>query len=100
MGLYDFHIDPLRGMPERHPGGQHQRRHHFGAAHRRGAADLYCADPGTGSIASYTTFSTWMLETHRLSEQRQHRHAITNVAASIALGLAAAATGLASGAHL
>ena len=55
---------------------------------------------GTGSIASYTTFSTWMLETHRLSEQRQHRHAITNVAASIALGLAAAATGLALGAHL
>jgi CrcB protein len=55
---------------------------------------------GTGSSASYTTFSTWMLETHRLSEQRQHRHAITNVAASIALGLAAAATGLALGAHL
>ena len=55
---------------------------------------------GTGSIASYTTFSTWMLETHRLSEQRQHRHAITNVAASIALGLATAATGLALGAHL
>lgn len=54
---------------------------------------------GTGSIASYTTFSTWMLETHRLSEQRQHRHAITNVAASVALGLAAAATGRALGAQ-
>ena len=53
---------------------------------------------GTGSSA-YTTFSTWMLETHRLSEQRQHRHAITNVAASIALGLAAAATGRALGAQ-
>jgi CrcB protein len=48
---------------------------------------------GTGVIGAYTTFSTWMLETQRLAEERQNRYAIANVVASVILGLAAAALG-------
>lgn len=55
---------------------------------------------GTAAVGSYTTFSTWMLETQRLTEERQHRKAILNVAASLALGVAAAALGNLIGAHL
>jgi CrcB protein len=48
---------------------------------------------GTGLLGAYTTFSTWMLETHRLSEEGRVRLAIVNVAGSLAVGLAAAALG-------
>jgi CrcB protein len=47
----------------------------------------------TAFIGSYTTFSTWMLETQRLSEERQVRDAVANVVASIVLGIAAAVFG-------
>jgi fluoride exporter len=47
----------------------------------------------TAFIGSYTTFSTWMLETQRLGEERQVRHAVTNLVASIVLGIAAALLG-------
>ncbi len=55
---------------------------------------------GTAAVGSYTTFSTWMLETQRLTEERQHRTAALNVIASLALGLAAAALGRWLGAQL
>ena len=29
---------------------------------------------GTAAVGSYTTFSTWMLETQRLTEERRHRY--------------------------
>jgi len=48
---------------------------------------------GTAAIGSYTTFSTWMLETQRLTEERQHRKAVLNIVVSLALGIAAAALG-------
>lgn len=48
---------------------------------------------GTALIGSYTTFSTWMLETHRLAEERQFRPAAANIAAGIILGLAATELG-------
>jgi len=48
---------------------------------------------GTAAIGSYTTFSTWMLETQRLTEERQHRKAVLNIVVSLALGIAAAAFG-------
>ena len=35
---------------------------------------------GTAAVGSYTTFSTWMLETQRLTEERQHRKAALNIA--------------------
>jgi fluoride exporter len=55
---------------------------------------------GTAAVGSYTTFSTWMLETQRLAEERQYRTAIANVAVSLVLGVAAAALGRLIGAHL
>jgi CrcB protein len=48
---------------------------------------------GTAAVGSYTTFSTWMLETQRLTEERRHTTAVLNVLVSLALGIAAAALG-------
>lgn len=48
---------------------------------------------GTAFLGAYTTFSTWMLETQRLTEERQIRPAAANVVLSVVLGVAAAAAG-------
>ncbi|WP_428341796.1 fluoride efflux transporter CrcB [Mycobacterium sp.] len=48
---------------------------------------------GTAFVGSYTTFSTWMLETQRLSEERQVRNAVANIVASVVLGIGAALFG-------
>ena len=48
---------------------------------------------GTAFVGAYTTFSTWMLETQRLSEERQWRPAYANIVVSVVLGLAAALLG-------
>lgn len=55
---------------------------------------------GAGALGSYTTFSTWMVETQRIGEAGKRRIAVTNVVLSIALGLAAAALGRLVGSHL
>jgi CrcB protein len=55
---------------------------------------------GTATLGSYTTFSTWMLETQRLIEDGAVRAAIVNAVLSVLLGVAAAAVGRAIGAHL
>jgi CrcB protein len=55
---------------------------------------------GTAAVGSYTTFSTWMFETQRLTEERQHGKAAANVIASLVLGVAAAALGRLIGAQL
>jgi fluoride exporter len=47
----------------------------------------------TAFIGSYTTFSTWMLETQRLGEERQVTYAVANVVVSMALGIAATLLG-------
>jgi fluoride exporter len=48
---------------------------------------------GTTVIGSYTTFSTWMLESHRLGENARTWLLSVNVAASLLLGVVAAALG-------
>lgn len=48
---------------------------------------------GTGFVGAYTTFSTWMLETQRLGEERQTRTALANIVVSVVLGMAAAVLG-------
>ncbi|OBK28900.1 camphor resistance protein CrcB [Mycobacterium asiaticum] len=48
---------------------------------------------GTAFVGAYTTFSTWMLETQRLSEERQLVAAFANLAVSVVLGLAAVVLG-------
>jgi len=48
---------------------------------------------GTAVIGSYTTFSTWMLESHRLAEDGRRWLLWANVGLSLALGVGAAALG-------
>jgi fluoride exporter len=55
---------------------------------------------GTALVGSYTTFSTWMLETHRLAEERQVWPAVANIVVSLVLGLAAAWLGMSIGVRL
>jgi CrcB protein len=43
---------------------------------------------GTGLLGAYTTFSTWMLESHRLGEDGRLRLGWANVLVSLGLGLA------------
>jgi fluoride exporter len=61
-------------------------------------SDLLLA--GVATVGSFTTFSTWMLETQRLAEDGEGGLALGNVIGSIALGLVAAAVGWALGAAL
>lgn len=51
----------------------------------------------TATVGSYTTFSTWMLETHRLYEEGEIASAYVNAAISLVVGLGAAAFGRAIG---
>ena len=48
---------------------------------------------GTAFVGSYTTFSTWMLETQRLGEERQVWPAVANIVVSVVLGVLAAMSG-------
>jgi fluoride exporter len=48
---------------------------------------------GTATLGSYTTFSTWMLETHLLAANGRREAAVLNVVVSLALGIGAAALG-------
>jgi fluoride exporter len=51
----------------------------------------------TGLLGSYTTFSTWMLESQRLAEDGEGRAALLNLLASLAAGLIAVTLGRALG---
>ena len=55
---------------------------------------------GTATLGSYTTFSTWMLETHRLAEEGAFARAALNVTLSLGAGVGAALLGRAIGMHL
>ena len=52
---------------------------------------------GTATLGSYTTFSTWMLESHRLGEDGELGRMWLNIGGSLLAGLAAAALGKALG---
>lgn len=55
---------------------------------------------GTATLGSYTTLSTWMLETHRLAQDDQMLIAGANLLGSLVAGFAAVAAGHAVGAAL
>jgi CrcB protein len=55
---------------------------------------------GTATIGSFTTFSTWMLETHRLAEDGDLPAAAVNIVLSLVAGVAAAALGRLIGGQL
>ena len=44
---------------------------------------------GTGLLGSYTTFSTWMFESHRLGEDGELRAGVVNLLGSLILGILA-----------
>jgi fluoride exporter len=52
---------------------------------------------GGGLLGSYTTYSTWMLDSERLAEHHSDRALATNLLGSLLLGLAAVALGRAIG---
>ena len=53
-----------------------------------------------GGVGTYTTFSTWMLESHRAGEGGDARVLWANIAVSLVAGLAAVALGHAIGSAL
>jgi CrcB protein len=55
---------------------------------------------GTATLGSYTTFSTWMLESQRLVEEGEFAVAGANLILSLGVGLGALALGRFIGAHL
>lgn len=55
---------------------------------------------GTATLGSYTTFSTWMLESQRLAEDGELAIAAGNVLFSLAVGLGAVALGRLVGGRL
>jgi CrcB protein len=62
-----------------------------------GTSDRAMTLLGTATLGSYTTFSTWMLETHRPAQDGDARLAWVNIALSVVLGLAAVVLGRAIG---
>jgi fluoride exporter len=48
---------------------------------------------GSGLMGAFTTFSTWVLESHRLGEDGEFRLRIANFAISLLLGISAAWAG-------
>ncbi len=48
---------------------------------------------GSATVGSYTTFSTWMLEAHRLGEDGSLPVALLNIGISLVVGVGAAALG-------
>jgi CrcB protein len=48
---------------------------------------------GTATLGSYTTFSTWMLEAHRLGEDGELWLGLVNIVLSLVVGVSAAALG-------
>jgi CrcB protein len=55
---------------------------------------------GAATLGSYTTFSTWMLETQRLTEDGLLPIAAINVLLSLTVGVGAVALGRSIGAHI
>jgi CrcB protein len=52
---------------------------------------------GTGLVGAYTTFSTWVLECHRLAEDGQPRLAVANCLLTLLAGLFAVWVGRRTG---
>jgi CrcB protein len=50
-----------------------------------------------GFLGSYTTFSTWMVQTDELLQTNRHRWAVANLVGSVVLGFGAVALGVAVG---
>jgi CrcB protein len=69
----------------------------LGVLHGAGVTGDALLLTGTALLGSFTTFSTWMVETESLREGGEARLAVANVLGSLALGLGAVALGWAMG---
>ncbi len=65
----------------------------LGLAAHHGLGSATVAVLGTGFVGGFTTLSTWAYESVALARFGLRRQSVVNVAASFALGLAAAAAG-------
>jgi fluoride exporter len=72
----------------------------LGVLHGAGVTGDALLLAGTALLGSFTTFSTWMVETERLGGEGERGLAVANILGSLALGLAAVALGWAAGASL
>jgi CrcB protein len=72
----------------------------LGLLHGAGVTGDLLLLAATALLGSFTTFSTWMLETAALGEDGEHGAAFVNLAASVDIGLAAIALGWAAGSLL
>ena len=72
----------------------------LGLLHGAGAAGDGFLLAGTALLGSFTTFSTWMVQSERLAEQGESSLALLDVAGSLAVGLAAVVLGWALGAAI
>ena len=68
-----------------------------GSALHHGVSATWLTVVGTGLIGAYTTFSTFTFDSVRLAEAGRWGPSLLNVVVSLALGLGAAALGLALG---
>ena len=68
-----------------------------GLAEHSGVRPAVVTVLGTGLLGAYTTFSTFTFDTVGLTERGKTGAAAANLGASLVLGLAAAALGLAAG---
>jgi len=68
-----------------------------GLAAQHGVSSTVVTVAGTGLLGSYTTFSTFSVDTVGLAERGRTRAAAANLGASLVLGLGAAALGLVVG---
>jgi fluoride exporter len=66
-----------------------------GLVARHGLDDTVRVVVGAGFLASFTTYSTFAVETMRLAEQHTERTAVLNVAATLVLTITGAALGYA-----
>ena len=61
----------------------------LGVLHGAGVTGDALLLAGTALLGSFTTFSTWMVQSERLADEGEAGLALLNVAGSLALGLAA-----------
>jgi fluoride exporter len=71
----------------------------LGALSGSGLAGNLLLIAGTATIGSFTTFSTWMFESHRLAEDKEFVRSLLNMVLSLTAGLGAAFLGHTIGAH-
>ena len=77
-------------LPVGHAGGEPQRRVRARRAGRRDALRRRLPLAGVGLLGAYTTFSTWMLESHRLAEDGRAAPRHREPGRSLVAGVAAA----------